>query len=425
MALFFKNNSDSTSSPSAPQTSAPLVPPAHAVRRVPPTSVNAQNRPVNPQASARPSMPAQAPQPSQVASPAPQTQNPQASAANAYAHSAQIYSHPMPASAPMETGGIPCESIGLVNDADFSDIYITPDHKCYIWGKKTECGLKQVQFSDFPAFFEKLEKTYIDNPSYLLKYEGRNYRIERTVARDGVQYCARKMPITVPNLRDLKLPVGLYNHLLSLSGRCGLILIAGATGSGKSTTIAALLQEYLKRRGGYCFTIEDPIELPLDGLYVTPSREIGLCKQTVPPNGSWEEGIKSALRSKPKYIYLGEIRSPDIASEALRAATSGHIVVSTIHANNIGDAINALVKYAASSGISEDMAYELVANGFLGCVHQILTGVPKHVEVTYLFANPDVNAGCQVRGMLRNGKLNIATVMEQQKTKIDKNQPLF
>ncbi len=228
-----------------------------------------------------------------------------------------------------------------------------------------------------------------------------------------------------PNLKSLGLPVGLYKYLLSLSGRSGLILLAGPTGSGKSTTISALLQEYLTQKGGYCFTIEDPIELPLDGVYLTPSGELGLCKQTTPPDGIWQEGIKSALRSKPRYIYLGEIRDPNVASEALRAATSGHLVLSTIHANNVSDSINSLVKYAASSGISEEMAFELVANGFLGCLHQILSGAPKQISVTYVFANPDLSAGCQVRSMFRNGKLNLSTVMEQQKIKMDKGMPLF
>ena len=242
---------------------------------------------------------------------------------------------------------------------------------------------------------------------------------------EGVNYCARKMPTTVPNLKDLGLPYRVYEHLVSLAGCSGLILLAGATGSGKSTTIAALLKEYLQKKGGYAFTIEDPIEMPLDGVYITPEAELGLCKQTTPPDGKWEEGIKSALRSKPRYIYLGEIRSPDVASEALRAATSGHLVLSTIHANNVSDAVNALVKYAASSGISEEMAYELVANGFLGCIHQILEGAPKRAKVTYLFANPDVNAACQVRGMLRSGKLNMGTILEQQRVKIEKGLGLF
>lgn len=317
-------------------------------------------------------------------------------------------------------------SSGLINEVKFSDVYVTPDKKCYIWSGRTNCGLKIVTFDDVSEFLVELEKAYDgQNRSYLLNYKGRNYRVERTIALEGVNYCARKMPTTVPNLKDLGLPYRVYEHLISLAGCSGLILLAGATGSGKSTTIAALLKEYLQKKGGYAFTIEDPIEMPLDGVYVTPEAELGLCKQTTPPDGKWEEGIKSALRSKPRYIYLGEIRSPDVASEALRAATSGHLVLSTIHANNVSDAVNSLVKYAASSGISEEMAYELVANGFLGCIHQILEGAPKRAKVTYLFANPDTNAACQVRGMLRSGKLNMGTILEQQRVKIERGLDLF
>ena len=317
-------------------------------------------------------------------------------------------------------------SSGLINEVKFSDVYVTPDKRCYIWSGRTNCGLKIVTFDDFDEFFVQLEGAYDgENRSYLLNYKGCNYRVERTIALEGVNYCARKMPTTVPNLKDLGLPYRVYEHLLSIAGGSGLILLAGATGSGKSTTVSALLKEYLQKKGGYAFTIEDPIEMPLDGVYITPEAELGLCKQTTPPDGKWEEGIKSALRSKPRYIYLGEIRSPDVASEALRAATSGHLVLSTIHANNVSDAINALVKYAASSGISEDMAYELVANGFLGCIHQILEGAPKKAKVTYLFANPDTNAACQVRGMLRSGKLNMGTLLEQQRVKIERGLSLF
>ena len=317
------------------------------------------------------------------------------------------------------------ENVGPINDINFSDVYIPFDKKTYIWGERTNAGLKLVKFQDFDEFFAQLESAYKDSRSYLLNYKGRNYRVERTVALDGPQYIARKMPVTVPNIRNLGLPSGVYNHLISLADGCGLIILAGATGSGKSTTIAALLKEYLQQKGGYAYTIEDPIEMPLDGIYKTPAGELGLCKQTTPPDGIWEEGIKSALRSKPRYVYLGEIRSPDVASEALRAATSGHLVLSTIHANNVPDAVNALVKYASASGISEEMAFELVANGFLGCVHQVLEGAPKRARVNYLFANPNINESCQVRGMIRSGKLNLATLLEQQRIKIEKKIPLF
>ena len=312
------------------------------------------------------------------------------------------------------------------NESKFSDLYITPDKTCYVWSGKSNSGLKVANFIDLKELVDAVISKYDgENNSYSLKFKGADYRIERTVALEGEQYCARKMPASIPNLERLGLPGGIYKQLMSLADKSGLILLAGATGTGKSTTIAALLKKYLETEGGYAFTIEDPIEMPLDGVYQTQHGDLGLCKQTTPPKGIWEEGIKSALRSKPRYIYLGEIRSPESAVELLRAATSGHLVFSTIHANNVNDAINALAKYAASNGMSEGMAYELMANGLLVCIHQNLIGSPKRLRAEALFANPNVNGGCAVRSMLRSGNLNIATVMEQQKTKMEKDLPLF
>ena len=312
------------------------------------------------------------------------------------------------------------------NDAKFSDMYITPDKTCYVWSGKSNSGLKVAKFTDLQEFIDAVVAKYDGMcGSYSLNFKGRDYRIERTVALNGEQYCARKMPVSVPDLEKLGLPKGIYHQLLNLGNRCGLILVAGATGTGKSTTISALIKKYLQTEGGYAFTIEDPIELPLDGIYETKNGDLGLCKQTTPPDGKWEEGIKSALRSKPRYIYLGEIRSPEAAEELLRAATSGHLVFSTIHANNVSDGINALAKYASSSGISEDMAYELLANGLLACIHQNLVGSPRRLRAEAIFTNPNINGGCAVRSMLRSGKLSIATLLEQQKTKMEKGLPLF
>lgn len=312
------------------------------------------------------------------------------------------------------------------NESKFSDLYITPDKTCYVWSGKSNSGLKVADFTDLKEFVDAvIEKYDGENSSYSLKFKGFDYRIERTIALEGEQYCARKMPTSIPNVERLGLPGGVYNQLMSLADKSGLILLAGATGTGKSTTIAALLKKYLETEGGYAFTIEDPIEMPLDGIYRTKNGDLGLCKQTTPPKGIWEEGIKSALRSKPRYIYLGEIRTGEAAVELLRAATSGHLVFSTIHANNVNDAINAMAKYAASSGMSESMAYDLMANGLLACIHQNLVGAPRRLKAEALFANPNVNGGCAVRAMLRSGNLNIATIMEQQKAKMEKGLPLF
>ncbi len=312
-----------------------------------------------------------------------------------------------------------------INDVDFSDLYITPEKVCYIWGGTSNSGLKEVSYSDLEEFMEAVAKKYEGVSSYSLRYKGQDYRIERSVAIGGEQFCARKMPKTIPEIESLGLPSGVLKQLMKLADKSGLILLAGATGSGKSTTISSLLKRYLETEGGYAFTIEDPAELPLDGVYQTPRGDLGLCKQTTPPNGVWEDGIKQALRSMPRYIYLGEIRSAESAEELLRAATSGHLVFSTIHSNNVSDAITAMVKYAASGNVSEDMAYELMANGLLACIHQNLTGSPRHLRVESLFANPNINKGCAVRSMIRSGNLHIATIIETQKAKLEKELPLF
>lgn len=316
--------------------------------------------------------------------------------------------------------------MATVNDTDFSDIYIIPDGTAFIWGGKTPSGLITIKPDDFDEFYQALKDTYDgNNPSYLLKYKGLNYRVERTVTLDGQQFCARKMPYKIPDINKLGIDEKLLNYLKSLSGSSGLILLAGTTGSGKTTTLSALLKEYLERDGGYAFTLEDPVEMPLDGTYVTKNGEFGICKQMTPPGGSWEAGLRSMLRSKPRYVYLGEIRQPEIASEALRAAISGHLVLSTIHASTVSDAIQSIVKYAAASGISEDMAYDLTGNGILAVLHQTLVGVPKKPKIEYVFANPDTSAGDQVRGIVKSGKLNLATTIETQKVRLNRGIPLF
>ena len=316
--------------------------------------------------------------------------------------------------------------MATVNDTDFSDIYIIPDGSAYIWGQKTPSGLVPSHPDDFEEFYQTVMDTYDgENPSYLVKYKGRHYRVERTVTLEGQQYCARKMPHSVPDINRLGIEDKLLMYLKSLSSASGLILLAGTTGSGKTTTLSALLREFLVRDGGYAFTLEDPVEMPLDGTYQTINGELGICKQMTPPGGSWTAGLKSMLRSKPRYVYLGEIRDPEIASEAMRAAISGHLVLSTIHASTVTDAIQSLVKYAAASGISEDMAYDLVGNGILGVLHQTLVGVPKRPKMDFVFANPDTSAGDQVRGIIKSGKLNLSTTIEAQHIRLARNIPLF
>ena len=315
-----------------------------------------------------------------------------------------------------------------ITETAFSDIYISvPERKAYIPDKTTFNALMEFDPEDFDVFLDLLERTYDGkNTSFSVLYNDILYRVERSLAISGVQYCARKMPKEVPSIRTLGYPNDLVNYLLGLRRSSGLILLAGPTGSGKTTTISALLKEYLIKEGGFAYTIEDPTEQPLDGVYKVETGGLGVCKQTLPKNGVWGESLKSALRSKPRYIMLGEIRSSDAASEVLRAATSGHLVLATIHANNVTDAINAVVKYASSSDMSEDLAYDLISRGLLGVIHQNLVGRGlKKPIISFLFPNPDTSAGDQIRGIIKSGKLNLATSIEQQMIRMNKGLDLF
>ncbi len=315
-----------------------------------------------------------------------------------------------------------------ITETKFSDLYVMSESKkAYIPDRTTMNALMEFQPDDLDIFYDILANAYDGkNTSYSVKYNGILYRIERSEGISGVQYCARKMPSQVPSIKALAFPPELVSFLMSLRNYSGLILCSGATGSGKTTTISSLLKEYLVHEGGFAYTIEDPNEHPLDGVYNVLGGGIGVCRQTIPVNGQWGECLKSALRSRPRYIMLGEIRSPDAASEVLRAATSGHLVLSTIHANNITDAINAVVKYAASSDMSEDLAYDLFSRGMLGVLHQTLEGKGlKTPKVNYLFANPDTTQGCQIRGIIKSGNLNLATAIDTQMTRLAKGINLF
>ena len=291
---------------------------------------------------------------------------------------------------------------------------------------KSEFGLVQLEPDDFEEFYSLLENTYNGKSSYSVVYEGFFFRVERTVSMYGVMFCMRKMPKKVPDLVSLGYPPALIKYLSTLGNASGLILLGGATGSGKTTTISSLLREYLIRSGGFAYTIEDPFEMPLDGEYHAANGSIGLCKQTQPVNDDWGASLRSALRSRPRYILVGEIRTPEAASECLRASTSGHLVLSTIHANNVADAIDALVKHASGGEMSEELAFDLLSRGLLGVIHQQLVGIgQKRPVVQYLFANPNTTQGDQTRNIIKTGKINLATTIEMQMTRMAQGRPLF
>ncbi len=271
-----------------------------------------------------------------------------------------------------------------------------------------------------------LEQGFTGSTSYAASFKEQSYRIERITTTTGIQYNCRKMPTETPDINTLGLPSHIVKELTGLAESSGLILFAGPTGMGKTTTMSALVSHYLQTHGGFLYTIEDPPEMPLDGLYYAQNGGLGLCKQTPVEFERWEDGLKSALRSRPRYILIGEIRTPEVASQALRAATSGHLVVSSIHANSVEDALNSITKYASSAGLDESLASDLLARGILAVVHQVLDGVEElHPVLHTVFANPDPLASDQLRMAIRENKLSLGTLMETQEIRLKQGKSMF
>lgn len=309
---------------------------------------------------------------------------------------------------------------------EFSDLYIDVNRDFYISDEKCLNSLKKINPTDKEDFVKFLISIPHDANSYSMNYNGTFFRIEYVMTIGGELYCLRRMPLTVPSIHELGFDRGFIRYLFSLSAHSGLILWSGATGSGKTTAISSLLREYLNQEGGFAYTIEDPAEMPLEGVYKSLNGSIGFCKQTEVKEDNWSEPLKSALRSRPRYIFIGEIRTPDAAKECLRAAISGHLVLTTIHASSITDSLSSLVKYASYS-MSEMAAYDILSRGLLCAIKQDLvqTNEIRKPELEVLFANPDLNKGCQVRSIIRSGKLNLGTSIEMQAARMKQGQPLF
>ncbi|WP_395826058.1 PilT/PilU family type 4a pilus ATPase [Collimonas sp.] len=183
-----------------------------------------------------------------------------------------------------------------------------------------------------------------------------SFRLSAFRQRGSISAVIRYIPINIPAFEELRLPPA----LLELIGRKrGLLLVVGATGSGKSTTIASMLDYRNKTQSGHILTLEDPIEFLFHNhRSIVNQREIG--SDTDNLNGA----LKNALRQAPDCILIGEIRDKATMSAALAYAQSGHLVVSTLHANNTYRALNRIISFYPQENrpaLLEDLASTLAA----------------------------------------------------------------
>src|SRR5213078_3743286 len=170
--------------------------------------------------------------------------------------------------------------------------------------------------------------------SYWLPGKAR-FRVNIFTQRGNLSVVLRKLETKIPTLDELKLPEAFRKMT---NEKNGLILVTGATGSGKTTSLAALLNEFNSTRSIHIVTLEDPVE------YVHPNRKATFNQRELGGDyDSFANGLRAALRQAPKIILVGEMRDRETAELALKASETGHLVLSTLHTVNAGQAISRIV----------------------------------------------------------------------------------
>ena len=188
------------------------------------------------------------------------------------------------------------------------------------------------------------------------------FRVNGYRQRGAISFAFRVIPKTVPSFGELGMPPVVQK--LAEEQR-GLILCTGATGSGKTTTLAAMIDHMNRTRRQHIVTIEDPIEiLHADHGCIVNQREVGL------DTGSFGEALRRALRQDPDVILIGELRDAETAQTALQAAESGHLVLSTLHTVDAAETCGRMVEFFPSE--KRDVIRSILAGVLRGVVSQRL-----------------------------------------------------
>jgi len=192
--------------------------------------------------------------------------------------------------------------------------------------------------------------------------------------KQRLKMAVRRLPIKQPTLKDIGLT---ENVRIMVDNPRGLILVTGSTGSGKSTTVSAMVDCINEARSYHILTIEDPIEYVFTPKKSTFSqREIGSDCPT------FFDGVYDAMRQRPNVIIIGEIRDRETAEAALLAAESGHLVIGTVHGNNVSGAIHKLLSLFPKD--ERDSKRDALSSTLLGVISQIL--LPNTKKDGYVLA---------------------------------------
>jgi twitching motility protein PilT len=218
------------------------------------------------------------------------------------------------------------------------------------------------------------------------------FRVNAFRQRGSISFAFRVIPRHVPSFEELKMPPGVS---AMADEHRGLVLVTGATGSGKTTTLAAIIDHINKSRRQHIVTVEDPIEIVHDDHNcIVNQREVGIDTE------SYLAALRRALRQDPDVILIGELRDAESAETALKAAESGHLVFSTMHTIDAAETLGRMIEFFP--GIKQAQ------------IRSILAGVLRGIVSQRLLPRKDGGRIAAVEVMLNNAR--IADLIRENKT---------
>ena len=283
-----------------------------------------------------------------------------------------------------------------------SDLYITVDSPCLlrIDGNLHPLGetldLKAVEQMFTEAMDSELEAEYrvSKEANFALVRGEYRFRVSAFWQRELPGMVIRRIETDIPDFHSLNLPMDMQKMALA---KRGLVLVVGATGSGKSTSMAAMTGYRNANRSGHILTVEDPIEfVHKHNKCIVTQREVGLDTE------SYEVALKNSLRQAPDMILIGEIRTPETMEYAMNFAETGHLCMATLHANNANQALERILHLVPKER-REQFLFDLSLN--LKCIlaQQLIPdahGVGRHGAFELLINTP------RVADLIRRGELH-------------------
>jgi twitching motility protein PilT len=284
-----------------------------------------------------------------------------------------------------------------------SDIHLTAGHPPYlrVLGKITAVRLPAITADEVSAMLSTM-MSYQDQDTFLkhkevdfaFEHEKQRYRVNAFLCFQGPAMVLRHISTNIPTLSELQTPP-IIEKLCDLQK--GLILITGPTGSGKSSSVAAMIDHINRHKALHIITLEDPIE------FVHPShmslvhqRSLGLHTR------SYESALRSAMREDPDIIVVGEMRDRATAEAALSAAETGHLVLATAHTTSAVYTVERMIDMFSEA--EQPMARSMLANNLQAIVAQRL--IPRMDQAKQIASFEILVCTSGIRHLIRENKLS-------------------